>query len=105
MIREEFLPKKEIVNWNNVVKLGFDIKNSWTSQKDVLDKFSGLSGEMEHLSNEIFSNLRGNWYFYHYVPSFYFFKFEIINSLFICFLLIFHFKFYRLFQCECYYIC
>lgn len=60
MIREEFLPKKDPVNWNNVMKMGFDIKNSWTTQKAVLEQHSGLSCEMENLSNEFFSNLRGN---------------------------------------------
>lgn len=63
IIRDEFLTKKEPVNWNNVMKLGFDIKNSWTSQKTVLDQYSGLNSEMENLSNELFSNLRGNSFY------------------------------------------
>ena len=54
------MAKKEPVNWNNVMKLGFDIKNSWTCQKIVLDKYSGLNCEMDNLAKEFLSNLRGN---------------------------------------------
>lgn len=41
------------------MKLGFDIKNSWNSQRTLLDQYPGLSFEMETLGNEFFSNLRG----------------------------------------------
>jgi len=41
------------------MKFGVEIKHSWTARKDLLDNYFGLLNEMDFLSSEFFSNLKG----------------------------------------------
>jgi len=41
------------------MKLGVEIKKSWTNQQNLFDQYFGLSDELHFLSNEFFTNLKG----------------------------------------------
>lgn len=61
--KEESLPKDNL-NWNSILKLGFDVKNSWIPKNNNFSKYSGLEEEIAFLSTEFYSNLRGNLFYY-----------------------------------------
>ncbi len=64
IIRDEYPGKKEMIDWNSVMKLGVEIKNSWIKRKDIFDKYIGLADEMDFIGNEIFINLKGKILFF-----------------------------------------
>ena len=51
--------EKDGLNWNNIFKLGLEIKQSFVLNKELFGKYEGLSEELEYVSSEIFNNLKG----------------------------------------------
>lgn len=59
LIKDEIVPKRDVIDWNSIMKLGVEIKNSWSNQQNLFYQYFGLSDELQLLSNEFFSNLKG----------------------------------------------
>lgn len=55
--------QKEDYNWNNIFKLGVEIKKSYLLNDSLIGKYDLPKEELEFVSNEIFNNLKGKFNF------------------------------------------
>jgi hypothetical protein len=51
--------EKDRLNWNNIFKLGIEIKKSFSLNEELIGENKLIKEELEYVSSEIFNNLKG----------------------------------------------